>query len=183
MKTISKALVRTFTLFALTLSASFASSPEISNARIIQPPPGAKVAAAYFTIENTGDAPLVITGADSDDVPMVSLHLSVVVDDVAKMLEQESVTVDAGDTLEFKHGSYHLMLMGLTEPLVSGSNLSFELQTSAGTLPIQIPVLSPDEAANMPSGSMDHGKMKHDTMNHDSTKKMDHSDHGKMENK
>ena len=183
MNTISKALVRTLALFTFTLSASFASPPEISDARIIQPPPGAKVAAAYFTIENTSDEPLVITGADSDDVPMVSIHLSVVIDDVAKMLEQESVTINAGDTLEFKHGSYHLMLMGLTEPLDSGSNLAFELQTNAGTLPIQIPVLSPDEAANMTSGSMDHGKMNHDTMNHDATKKMKHGDHGKMENK
>jgi len=183
MKTISKALLSTLALFAFTLSASFASSPEISNARIIQPPPGAKVAAAYFNIENTAADSLVITGASSDDVPMVSIHLSVVVDDVAKMLEQESVTIDAGETLEFKHGSYHLMLMGLTEPLVSGSNLSFELQTNAGTFPIQIPVLSPDEAANMPAGTMDHGNMNHDNMNHDAKKKMKHGDHGNMENK
>ncbi|MFK8077326.1 MAG: copper chaperone PCu(A)C [Granulosicoccus sp.] len=183
MKTLSKALASTFALFAFAVSPSFASSPEISNARIIQPPPAAKVAAAYFDIENTSDEPLVITGADSDDVPMVSIHLSVVIDDVAKMLEQESVTIDAGDTLEFKHGSYHLMLMGLTEPLVSGSNIAFELQTTAGTLPIQIPVISPDEAANMSAGTMDHGKMKHDNMNHDATKKMKHGDHAEMENK
>lgn len=183
MKTISKALVRSLALYALTLSASFASSLEISNARIIQPPPGAKVAAAYFTIENTSEDSLVITGAKSDDVPMVSIHLSVVVDDVAKMIEQESITINAGDTLEFKHGSYHLMLMGLTEPLASGSNLSFEIQTSAGTFPIQIPVLSADEAANMQSGTMKHDSMKHDSMNHDGKKKMKHGDHSKMESK
>lgn len=178
MKTVSKALVSTVALFALTLTASFASSPEISNARIVQPPPGAKVAAAYFNIENNSDEPLVITGAESEDVPMVSIHLSVVEDDVAKMLEQESVTINAGDVLEFKHGSYHLMLMGLTEPLVAGSNVNFEIQTSAGTLPIQIPVLSPDEAAKMAPETMNH-----DTMNHDETKKMKHGDHSKMENK
>lgn len=181
MKTLSTALMSVIAIAALTITNAAADSVEISKQRIVQPPPGAKVAAAYFTIENTTDQPLVITGASSDDVPMVSIHLSAVVDDVAKMIEQESVTIDAGTSLEFKHGSYHLMLMGLTNALEAGSNMSFEIETSEGTLAVQIPVITPDQASSMSSEEMDHGKMNHDNMDHDSKKKSEHGDHSNME--
>jgi len=94
---------------------------------------------------------LVITGATSPSIPMVSLHLSSIEDDVAKMQEQDSVSIDAGTSLEFKHGSFHLMLMGLKENLTPGTTIDITLQTNTGELPIQFPVITPDEASSMMS--------------------------------
>lgn len=149
----------------LLTSASIANAqpPEISSARIIQPPPGAKVAAAYFTILNTSSEPLLITGVSSEAIPQVSIHLSAVVNDVAKMIPQESVSIAAGESLEFKHGSYHIMLMGLSAPLSPGSMIAFEIETSAGVLPIMIPIMTADEASSMTSHSMNHDAMNGDT--------------------
>lgn len=132
----------------LCVGNAIAELPQIKDARIIQPPPGAKVAAAYFTVNNSSDAALVILKVSSDSIKKVEIHLSSVVDDVARMAKQDNVTVPPGESLEFKHGSYHLMLMGMVKPLESGQTINFLLQTSEGPLPIKIPVLTPDEAEN-----------------------------------
>jgi len=109
------------------------------------------VAAAYFKINNVNEEALVITGASSSTIPMVGLHLSSIENDVAKMEEQDSITVAAGKSLEFKHGSFHLMLMGLKENLTPGSMIDITLQTNSGELPLQFPVITPDEASSMMS--------------------------------
>ncbi|MFT7212575.1 MAG: copper(I)-binding protein [Granulosicoccus sp.] len=142
------------------LSLANAKPPEFSAALIIQPPPGAKVAAAYFTVRNNSSEPFEITGASSEAIEKVSIHLSTIVDDVAKMIHQDSVMIEAGSSLEFKHGSYHLMLIGLKAPLIPGSMLAFEIETSAGIVPIMIPIITPDEASSMKSHSMNHDSMK-----------------------
>lgn len=162
-------------LLLTSLSLAHAEPPEISSARIIQPPPGAKVAAVYFTVRNNTDEPLEITGASSEAIENVSIHLSAVVDDIAKMIHQDSVTIEARSSLEFKHGSYHLMLMGLKAPLNPGSMLAFEIETSAGIIPIMIPIITPDEASSMKSHSMNH-----DSMNKES-EEMEHGDSMKHE--
>lgn len=158
------------------LGTAYAELPQVTDARIIQPPPGAKVAAAYFTLTNTHNQPLIIRGVSSEDVPHTSLHLSSVVDDVARMEEQKSITIDAGESLAFTHGSYHVMLMGLTEPLTAGSNLALVLDTSEGSLSINLPIITPDEADTMDAQSADsmtHHNMKQEGMSHDG---MDHDD-------
>lgn len=137
--------------FALLLSMGLSSIavaelPRIKDAHVVQPPPGSKVAAAYFTINNSGSEPLQITGAVSDIAKKVEVHLSIVENDVAKMQKQESVVVGAGESLEFKHGSYHVMFMGLNEALVAGSSLDLVLTTSAGDIPVSVPVISLDDA-------------------------------------
>ena len=165
------------TLLASAVSIAQAQPPEISDARIIQPPPGAKVAAAYFTVQNNSQEPLVIISASTESAANVSIHLSVVENDVAKMIPQDSITIDAGSSLEFKHGSYHLMLMGLKAPLTPGTMLAFEIETSAGVLPTMIPIITPDQASSAASHSMKHdskhsdGDMKHGDM--DNTKSTD----------
>lgn len=145
------------------INTAYAELPQTSDERIIQPPPGAKVAAAYFTLTNTSDKPLVINGVSGSAASHASVHLSSVVDDVARMEEQDSVTIDAGESLEFKHGSYHVMLMGLTEPLTPGNNFELVLDTNQGPLNLSIPVITPDEATKLDA-------MNHEGMNHDKHK-------------
>lgn len=149
-------------------SVATAELPQVSDARVVQPPPGSNVAAAFFTINNSGSEPLEITGAASDIAKKVEVHLSFVENDVAKMEKQESVIVDAGESLEFKHGSFHVMFMGLNEELLAGNSLDLILTTSAGDISVSVPVISLDEA--MSRQHAEHG-MKHngemDTMKKD----------------
>lgn len=145
-------------------SSLLAELPQISDARVMQPPPGANVAAAYFTISNPGAEPLDITDAQSDIAKRVEVHLSFVENDVAKMQKQASVTIDAGQSLEFKHGSYHVMFMGLHQDLIAGESLDLVLTTSAGDISVNVPIISLEDA--MSSQEMKHN-MNHDEMKED----------------
>lgn len=154
------------TMHKLLLSLCFVSATLAANQlpMIIDPvvnatPPGAKVSAGYVSIMNKSDESLTLTGAYSPDIPKVEIHLSFVDNDVAKMEKQESVEIAAGETLQFKHGSYHLMLMGLTEPLKEGETVDIILTTSSGDLLIEMPIKK--IGSNMdenPHGDMDMDK-------------------------
>lgn len=175
-----------FLVGALLLGVSTIASaelPQISDARIIQPPPGARVAAAYFTIHNNDTTPLTITGASSEEITNISLHLSSVVNDVARMEEQASITIEPGESLEFKQGSYHLMLMGIRDALTAGNDLPVVLDTSAGALPVMIPIMTAEDAASM--GSAHSHSMSTTTLhNHDAMTKEHNPDaHESMDHK
>ncbi len=139
-------LFKTLLLSAILMTPAIAELPQVNDARVVQPPPGAKVAAAYFTINNTDSDTLEITGVTSDIAKRVEIHLSRVENDVAKMEKQESVSVSAGESLEFKHGSFHVMFMGLNKALVAGESMQLTLNTSAGALKVSVPIISLEDA-------------------------------------
>lgn len=141
-------------LKALVFAIVFASSaqaelPTISDARVVQPPPGSTVAAAYFTVNNNGTDALEILDAQSDIAKRVEVHLSFIENDVAKMEKQDSVKVPAGESLEFKHGSFHVMFMGLQQELVAGETMQLTLNTSEGQLAIAVPIVSLEDGMEM----------------------------------
>lgn len=158
-------------LSVMLATPAMAELPQISDARVVQPPPGSKVAAAYFTINNSGNKALDITDAASDIAKKVEVHLSFVENDVAKMQKQEQVSIPAGESLEFKHGSYHVMFMGLNKELLAGESMQLTLTTSAGDLTVTVPIISLEDA--MQAGSGDKEKISADGK-HEGTKKHQH---------
>jgi len=165
--------------FLLILVSSLATANELPN--VLNPvvnatPPGAKVTAGYFTLENTTSEAITITGAYSPSITKVEIHLSTIENDVAKMIKQDSVVVPAGENLEFKHGGYHLMLMELTESLKPEQMVDIVLVTSKGDLMLEMPVMKMNM---MKHGDMKHDKHKDKNMNHDKHEenKMKHDKH------
>ena len=55
------------------------------------------------------------------------MHRTEVLDGIARMREVAVLHVDAGQTLEFKPGGMHVMLIGLKKPLVEGTSYELEL--------------------------------------------------------
>ena len=76
--------------------------------------------AGYFTLTNTGNAPALLTGADSERADEVEMHTTEERNGVMNMLRLESLEVGAGETVVFEPGGHHLMFMGLEEPLAEG---------------------------------------------------------------
>ena len=160
-------LILLLTLLANNAIADMA--PHIMNPFVTATPPGATVAAGYLKIMNMSDKPLEINGAQSTTISRVEIHLSSVVDDVATMKKVESLVIPAGETVELKHGSYHLMLMELTSALKPGDNIDVILNTSSGDIALQMPVVK----HSMGGGhDMKHGDKKHP--DHGSGEKMKH---------
>jgi copper(I)-binding protein len=91
----------------------------IENARIMEPPPGATTAAAYFTLRNDGPADQ-LAGASSPVAASAMLHETRNEAGMMSMHHMEGIDLPAGGVIEFAPGGRHIMLTGLTQPLVAG---------------------------------------------------------------
>ena len=82
--------------------------------------------AAYFTISNAGgtDRLLSVSTPAAD----ASLHSTTMSDGVMRMRPVDGVEVPANGSVEFKPGGMHVMLMGLKQPLESGTTLPLDLK-------------------------------------------------------
>lgn len=133
----------------------------VEDPRIMQPPPGARVAAGFMLLVNPGAADVILTGASSEAFGHIEIHESVVENDVAKMIKQSELVIPAGESVELKHGSYHLMLMNFKAPLEADQEIPVMLETSSGSLAVVLKVIGP--------GKMSHGKMSHGDMANEET--------------
>lgn len=100
--------------------------------------------AAFFVIDNGLDQPVHLTAARGDVAATVEVHLSKMEGGVMKMEPQERVEVPAKGELEFKPGSYHIMLINLNRDLKTGDTFNLNLVFDTGeTLPIIVTVKEP----------------------------------------
>jgi periplasmic copper chaperone A len=105
-------------------------------------PPGAKVAAGYLSIKNSGSASDRLVGAIFEAAARAEIHEMKRDGDVMRMRPIEGgLEIPAGGTIELKPNGMHLMFHGLTRPLTQGpmikGTLVFE---KAGTVPIEFKV-------------------------------------------
>lgn len=91
-----------------------------------------EASAVYMRIENRGDTDRVIISAQSAAAEQIDFHQTVVENDIARMEALESLIVPAGETLELRPGSAHIMLAELREDLRSEDKLTLQLKCSAG---------------------------------------------------
>ena len=81
-------------------------------------PPGAKVAAGYFVVSNSGTAPDRLVSATAEVSDKVEIHQSLMQEGVATMRPVPGgVEVPAGGSVAFKPDSFHLMMTRLKHPL------------------------------------------------------------------
>lgn len=105
-------------------------------------PTNATNGAAYFVISNTGAQPDRLLSAYSDRAERTELHTHVHTQDgLMRMQPVETIEIPAGETLAFKPGSYHVMLLGLKQPLKAGEHLNLSLTfEKQGQLQLEVPI-------------------------------------------
>jgi len=94
--------------------------------------------AGYLTIKNTGSTDDSLIGVQVD-FAMAMLHqTSVDSNGVASMKEISAIPIPAGQTVELKPGSYHIMFMSPTQNLKTGESVELTLQfQKAGSIKVQ----------------------------------------------
>lgn len=129
----------------------------ISGAFARATPPRAAVGAAYLTIRNQGTTADRLLAATSAQGREVQIHTMTVTDGVMTMRPLTAgLPLPPAATQRLAPGGAHLMVMGLTEPLVQGDRLDLGLSFErAGRVSITVPVLalnarSPDAAGVAP---------------------------------
>ena len=104
-------------------------------------PASARNSAAYLRLTNESGEPISIIGARSDAARSVEIHETTTGDGMTGMRRLERIVVAPGDSLDLKPGAAHIMLIGLAEPLVEGSEVPLTLELSSGaTLELSLPV-------------------------------------------
>lgn len=151
--------------FAFLAPPAFADAT-LGELRIERPmlretPPNAPVAGGFVTLGNAGatDDTLVSATTEADFVGQVQLHRMEMENGVMRMSEVEGgIPVPAGETVVLQPGGLHLMLMGLTAPLIEGETLPITLTFErAGTVTLDFPVMNLADIRAAAGGAMEGG--------------------------
>ncbi|MDY6054884.1 copper chaperone PCu(A)C [Micrococcus sp.] len=105
---------------------------------------------SFGILENTSDQDVHVVSVTSSLTDRVELH-EMVPDEDGQMLMQQTpdgFTVPAGETFELTPGGNHVMLMGLTEPIQPGDEVTYELETEDGAVLEVTSVARPFTGAN-----------------------------------
>ena len=126
-------------------SATGASAQEFKIGALVveQPwtratPGGAKVAAGYLTIRNTGKETDRLLGGSLPQATRLEIHETRTEGNVARMRYlPEGLEIKPGQTVTFAPGSYHMMFVGMKQPLKQGETVKGQLRfEKAGTLDV-----------------------------------------------
>lgn len=137
--------MRRFALAAtafLTATAVYAADAKIGSLSIDDAwaksgQPGPVPSAAFMEIKNQGAADKLVS-AHCDCAKATELHDVKMIDGTMKMYKVDAMEIPADGKLTLKSGSYHIMLIGLTRPLVAGETLPIKLKfEKAGEVTVQ----------------------------------------------
>jgi copper(I)-binding protein len=138
---------------------------QIANPWARATPRGADIAGAYMTIRNAGPAPDRLIGGSTAVASRFELHQMLMDRGIMKMRPVDGgLEIKPGQAVEFKPGSFHVMLVGLKRPLEKGQRVKATLEfEQAGKVDIEY-VVEAIGAAGGPApkgpaakGPMDHG--------------------------
>jgi periplasmic copper chaperone A len=115
---------------------------EISSPWARATPKGATVAGAYMKISNKGSAPDRLVRGSTPVAGSFEVHSMAMEQGVAKMRPVEGgLEIKPGETVELKPGSFHVMLVGLKQPLAKGQKLMATLEfEKAGKVDVEYAV-------------------------------------------
>ncbi len=105
----------------------------INNVWISEAPPSVTTLAAYATIYNGSNETKTLASVSSPLFSSIEIHLSKVVEGIARMEKQSSLTINPKESIELAPGSYHLMLFNPDKPLQAGNSVSISFNFSDGT--------------------------------------------------
>ena len=117
---------------ATLLGAAFALLPALASAQMViddayarAASPVARSGAAFMTIMNPSDMDDRLIGASSDAAERLELHTHIMEDGgVMRMVEVEGgFEIPAGEMITLERGGLHVMMLGLTGPLVQGEEI------------------------------------------------------------
>jgi len=86
----------------------------ISSARVLPPFPGRDIAAGYMSITNHSQTDDKLVSVTSPISGAVEIHNHIEDKGIMKMRQVDGISLKAGDTIELKPGSFHLMMFKTT---------------------------------------------------------------------
>lgn len=147
MNKISRLLIAPLALFALASCGSTDSTSDTGGNSEINGVSGitvedawartssmnAEVGAVYMLLTSSTDDAVVSASVDMGVAMSAEVHETTMAEDGSMGMQMVmSVALPAGQTVAFEPGGYHIMLMGLVEPLAAGDIISVTLTLESG---------------------------------------------------
>jgi periplasmic copper chaperone A len=136
-----------FALSFLPVNQVHADDYKVGSIQITQPwaratPKGASSGGAYMTVTNSGATAEHLNCVSSDAAAECQIHQMTMDGGVMKMRPvQGGLEVKPGETVTLKPGGFHLMLVGLKEPLQVGKSLAATFEIDSGsTVQVAFPI-------------------------------------------
>lgn len=149
-------------IVALGGTPAFARDYTLKDLRIIEPyaratPPGAQTAGVWFRIENQGSGNDVLVDVASPVADNAELHVMRMEGKVAQMRPVTAIGVPARATVTLAPNGYHVMLIGLHQPLAAGAQFPLTLTfAGAGKIEIEVNVIALSAPGPVAAGSHSH---------------------------
>jgi periplasmic copper chaperone A len=114
----------------------------VTQAWIRATPGGSRVAGGYLVIENKGPVMDKLLSASTEAARKIEIHEMAVTDGVMTMRPVEGgLPIQAGNTAKFAPGGLHLMIVGLSAPLLRGDKVPVRLKfEQAGDIAVSFDV-------------------------------------------
>jgi copper(I)-binding protein len=145
--------------FAISQGSYAQDSLSIEHVWARSTPSSSQNGAVYLTIHNQGTQADRLLSAQTPQAARTQLHRSKMNNGVMQMREEVGgVALAAGQTVTFAPGGLHVMLMGLAQPLKSGTHFPLTLHfDKAGERRVEVEVQdSPGNSHATMHGHMDH---------------------------
>ena len=107
-------------------------SIELLNASARATLPGMSSSAAYMTIRNGGRQPVQIQELECPLALKSELHTTEMSNGLMSMRRVDNLPINPGEVVELKPGGYHIMLMGLKQPIAANSEIPIIITFSNG---------------------------------------------------
>ncbi len=117
-----------------------------------------RVGVLYLTVTDTG-APDRLVGVDTPVADKAELHESLSEGGVMKMRPVQAIPVASGQPVVLKPGGYHVMLLGLRQPLREGDSFPVTLHFASGGAVAATAQVAKAGAAMPDTMGHDHGAM------------------------
>lgn len=128
-----------FALLLLTFLSACGGPPSrsvnVTNAWLRPTSEGMAISGAYLTIQNNGNVDELLIEVSSEIAGAVEIHETQVINDIASMVPHEDgLLILAGQSIEFRPGGLHLMLLNLNTALELGETVEFTLRFESGLI-------------------------------------------------
>ena len=159
------AVVAFFTMQAGALSRAVAHEFKAGEITVQHPfsrvtPKGVKTGAAYMTIVNGGTSPDRLIGATTEIAERAEIHRTTTTDNgVMRMrLQPDGIAIPTAGEIKLQPASeYHIMLVGLSEPLQEGMKIPLVVKfEKAGSIAVELAVEALRKRPDAPPSHGDH---------------------------
>lgn len=142
--------ILTLLISTAAVAANAGGALTVKDAWIPEPPPVARVMAAYMQLVNGGVQEAVVVGATSGAFGHIEMHRTVERDGVARMVAEPELAVPAGGSVTLERRGLHLMLMEPQRALRAGDTVEIDLQLRDGST---VRAVAPVRAGSPPAAA------------------------------